>query len=198
VPSTALDGWRGARSDRLDELVAAHGRVGGTAAGRRTDTEQINWALILRLSAEFQGFVRDLHTLGAEQFSQWTAPADPRLASLIANLLTEGLTLDRGNAAPGAIGEAFNRFGLYWWPALRRRDRRTADRHAQLLRLNRARNAFRIRYAPPLPLEPKLLHAPATEIATSPSSRGVLAKTQRRRREGGVGVSPWVGPAFYS
>ena len=30
------------------------------AAGRRWQTEQLNWALILRLAAEFQGFARDL------------------------------------------------------------------------------------------------------------------------------------------
>ncbi len=142
MPSTALIGWRAERANRLDELFAAHRRVGGPGAGRRTDTQQINWALVLRLSGEFQGFVRDLHSVGAELFAQWTAPHDPRLATLVENLLTQGLTLDRGNPTPGAIGEAFNRFGLSWWPALTRRDRRTAARQAQLTRLNRARNAI--------------------------------------------------------
>jgi hypothetical protein len=142
VPSTALIAWRGERAARLDELFAAHRRVGGVGAGRRTDTQQINWALVLRLSAEFQGFVRDLHTVGAELFAQWTAPGDPRLATLVTNLLTQGLRLDRGNPTPTAIGEAFNRFGLSWWPALRRRDQRTPTRLTQLTRLNRARNAI--------------------------------------------------------
>jgi hypothetical protein len=142
MPSTELVAWRGERAARLDELFAAHRRVGGAGAGRRTDTEQINWALVLRLSAEFQGFVRDLHTVGAELFAAWTAPNDPRLATLVANLLTQGLTLDRGNPTPGAIGEAFNRFGLSWWPALARRDGRTAARQTQLMHLNRARNAI--------------------------------------------------------
>jgi hypothetical protein len=142
VPSTALLAWRGERARRLDQLFAAHRRVGGVGAGRRTETEQINWALVLRLSAEFQGFVRDLHSLGSELFAQLTAPNDPRLATVIENLLTEGLQLDRGNAAPGDIGVAFNRFGLSWWPALRRRDQRTGARHDQLLRLNAARNAI--------------------------------------------------------
>jgi hypothetical protein len=152
VPSTAYTGWRGERADRLAELVAAHRRVGGTGAGRRTDTEQINWALVLRLSAEFQGFVRDLHTVGAELFALWTSPADPRLATVVANLVTENLKLDRGNATPDAIAQAFNRFGLSWWGALRRRDRRTAARREQLLRLNAARNA--IAHSRPAELEP--------------------------------------------
>ena len=142
MPSTALLAWRAERSSRLNELFEAHRRVGGTAAGRRTQTEQINWALVLRLSAEFQGFVRDLHTIGAERFAQRTAPHDPRLATLITTFVTQGLALDRGNATSGAIAEAFNRFGLSWWPALNRRDVRTAERQSQLDRLNRARNAI--------------------------------------------------------
>jgi hypothetical protein len=142
VTSTAFDVWRGERAGRLDELFEAHRHVGGSGAGRRTATEQINWALVMRLSGEFQGFLRDLHTLGAELFAAWTAPTDPRLATVIANLLTEGLKLDVGNPTPGAIGQAFNRFGLSWWPALTTRDRRTPDRQRQLLRLNRARNAI--------------------------------------------------------
>jgi hypothetical protein len=142
VPSTAHDTWHGSRADRLDELLAAHRHVGGTGVGRRTATEQINWALVLRLSAEFQGFVRDLHTLGAELFGELTAPHDSRLAALMANLITQGLKLDTGNPTPGNIGAAFNRFGLSWWPALRRRDQRTRSRHDHLERLNRARNAI--------------------------------------------------------
>jgi hypothetical protein len=142
VPSSALHAWRGDSAARLDELFAAHRRVGGSAAGRRTDTQQINWALVLRLSAEFQGLARDLHTIGAETFAQWTAPHDSRLATVVENLLTQGLALDRGNPTPGNVGEAFNRFGLSWWPALQRRDLRTLERQVQLDRLNRARNAI--------------------------------------------------------
>jgi len=142
VTSTALADWRGSRADRLEELIRAHQRVGGTAAGRRTETQQINWALVLRLAAEFQGFVRDLHTIGADTFAMWAAPRNPQLEGVIGALLTLGLKLDVGNAEPASIGDAFNRFGINWWPALRNRDPLTSQRQSQLTRLNRARNAI--------------------------------------------------------
>jgi len=116
--------------------------VGGAGAGRRTRTEQINWALILRLAAEFQGFTRDLNTLGVTAFAEWSATGNIQLEVAIEALLTRGLKLDVGNATPAAIGEAFDRFGIRWWPALEIRDQRTAERQRQLDRLNRARNAI--------------------------------------------------------
>jgi hypothetical protein len=142
VPSVALTTWRGERSDRLDELVEAHRRVGGTGAGRRTETEQINWALVLRLAAEFQGFARDLHAQAADTFAACASGGDRQLENVIVTLLTRGLKLDIGNAEPGSLGEAFNRFGLRWWPALERRDSHTKARQQQLESLNRARNAI--------------------------------------------------------
>ena len=137
MPSAALLAWHGERSNRFDELIEAHSRVGGAGAGRRTDTEQINWALILRLSAEFQGFVRELHTLGVEVFAERAAPNAQRLESVITILLTQNLQLDRGNAAPGDIGAAFDRFGLSWWPALSARDRRTDNRRSEERRVGK-------------------------------------------------------------
>jgi hypothetical protein len=142
MASSALRDWRGDRAARLDELFDAHRRVGGTAAGRRTTTEQINWALVLRFAAEFQGFSRDLHTLGVETFAAEAAGANSSLRHVITTLLTQGLKLDTGNAEPGALGDAFNRFGLSWWPALKQREDRTEGRQLQLARLNRARNAI--------------------------------------------------------
>lgn len=122
--------------------MSAHERIGGTGVGRRTETEQINWALTLRLAGEFQGFVRDLHALGVQTFAALAAPANPQLRSVIATLLTQGLKLDTGNATPGAVGDAFNRFGLRWWPALEVRDARSARRQKKLDQLVRARNAI--------------------------------------------------------
>lgn len=142
MASRALERWRQGRFTRLDELVAAHGRVGGTGAGRRTDTQQINWALILQLAAEFQGFARDLHIEGVETFASWTAPTNPRLRTVLVALLTRRLQLDRGNANPESLAEAFERFGLQWWPALRARDQRSQQREHELRQLNTARNAI--------------------------------------------------------
>jgi hypothetical protein len=142
MTSLALTTWRGERSDRLDELFAVHHRIGGPAPGRRTDTQQINWALVLRLAGEFQGFVRDLHAEGVDVFAAWASGGNPALENVITTLLTRGLKLDTGNAEPGSIGDAFNRFGLIWWNTLDARDRRTAERQRKLTRLNEARNAI--------------------------------------------------------
>jgi hypothetical protein len=126
----------------LNELFDAHQSVGGTGAGRRTQTEQINWALVLRLAAEFQGFARDLHAEGVEFFAGQAAPGNDPLRAVLMDLLGLGLRLDRGNADPGSLGDAFNRFGFQLWVALETRDRRTVHRQQHLLRLNRARNAI--------------------------------------------------------
>jgi hypothetical protein len=142
MASRALDEWTTTRSARLDELFAAHERVGGTAAGRRTQTQQINWALVLRLAAEFQGFARELHDEGVNVFAASAADGNAQLESALRNLLTLGLRLDVGNAEPGSLGDAFGRFGLAWWPRLQARHSRTSGRQAHLGRLNRARNAI--------------------------------------------------------
>src|SRR2546426_3443884 len=120
MPSMALAGWQGERSGRLDQLLEAHRRIGGTGAGRRTETEQINWALVLRLAGEFQGFARDLHSLGVDRFASWVASGNVQVESVLITLLTRGLKLDTGNAEPASLGDAFNRFGVRWWPALGR------------------------------------------------------------------------------
>ena len=142
VASTALFTWRVARANRLNELLGAHERVGGAKRGRRTETEQINWALVLRLAAEFQGFARDLHAEGVGTFAEWAAEGNPGLERTVRTSLTVGLKLDRGNAEPGSLGDAFGRLGVDWWPALANRDERTPMRQQQLERLNRARNAI--------------------------------------------------------
>lgn len=142
MTSAALGVWRSERAARLDELFEAHRRVGGPGAGRRTETEQINWALVLRLAGEFQGFARDLHFQGTGVFAASLAAANPAAASTVRTLVTLNLNLDRGNAEPGSLGDAFNRFGLSWWPALEARDARTTARQRHLARLNQARNAI--------------------------------------------------------
>lgn len=65
MTSAALAGWQEERAERLAQLVDAHQSVGGSGPGRRVGTEQLNWALILRVASEFQGFARQLHTESA-------------------------------------------------------------------------------------------------------------------------------------
>lgn len=139
MSSNALNGWREERAERLDELIDAHRRIGGSAAGRRWQTEQLNWALILRLAAEFQGFARELHDLGAQAVA---ASGSGPMVGVVQRSLVLNRQLDRGNAQPSALGADFGRFGVDWWPELTKRDTRTTGRQQQLDLLNRARNAI--------------------------------------------------------
>jgi hypothetical protein len=52
--------------------------------------------------------------LGVAFFSSAAALGNPGLQTVMTTLLTQGLKLDTGNATPGAIGDAFNRFGIRW------------------------------------------------------------------------------------
>lgn len=139
MSSNALKSWRDERAARLDGLVAAHQRIGGSTAGRRLQTEQLNWALILRLAAEFQGFTRELHDLGAEAIA---ADFSGPMVGVVQRSLVLDRQLDRGNAQPSALGADFGRFGIDWWPELTKRDARTTGRQQHLDVLNRARNAI--------------------------------------------------------
>lgn len=62
MPSRSLLRWAGERAAALDEIETAHALVGGTERGRRYATQQINYAYAALLSAQFQGFCRDLHS----------------------------------------------------------------------------------------------------------------------------------------
>lgn len=142
MSSVALERWHRERAARLHELVAAQQRLDGAGAEPGVATQQLNWALVLLLSAEFQGFARDLHALGAETFASWAACGNAQLESILGPLLVRRLQIDRGNATPDSLAEAFGRFGLEWWPALRARDEKTLVREQALRELNAARNAI--------------------------------------------------------
>jgi hypothetical protein len=142
VSSAALLEWQGTRATRLDELYNIHATIGGTGRGRRWRTQQINWAITLRLAGEFQGFARDLHTLSTDCFADWACGGNPAARSVTAAALTLNRQLDRGNAQPSSLGSDFGRLGLNFWTAVTARDRRTPARQTHLERLNEARNAI--------------------------------------------------------
>jgi hypothetical protein len=142
MASRALTQWRGVRAQRIDDLLSAHGVIAGPGPGRKWRTEQINWSLIVRLAAEFQAFSIDLHDLGAETFAAWSSQGSFQVQTVIRNALTLDRKLDTRNANTESLGVDFQRFGVDWWAALRRRQSQNEDRRMQLDRLNRARNAI--------------------------------------------------------
>jgi hypothetical protein len=142
MASGALTAWQTGRSQRLDRLLTAHRAVGGTDRGRRTETEEINWALVLLLAAEFQGFARDLHDEAVDIFASQAAGARPQVLEVLRNQLTEGRKLDQGNANAGALGSDFGRIGLRLVPALKVAHHASMSRLRRLAALNEARNAI--------------------------------------------------------
>lgn len=92
------------------------------------------------LSAQFQGFCRDLHS---ECAAYLVAPvADPDLRQMLRDNLCFGRKLDHGNPNPGNIGSDFNRFGLQLWPLVDARRSENPVRRAALEELSAWRNAI--------------------------------------------------------
>lgn len=191
MPSAALQRWSGDRAANLAELLVAHRQLGAPGAGRRYATRQLNFALILRLASEFQGFARDLHDETAIVMGEWSHPTDRRLAQVISSGLTAGRQLDRANAKPETLTADFGRFGMQLWPALLGRDRRTSARRSQLTALNAARNA--------------LAHGDAAQLAKLQTSSQRLDLSSFKVWRGAVGglattmdvvVSDYLGQLF--
>ncbi|MFJ2840016.1 hypothetical protein ACIO52_32040 [Nocardia sp. NPDC087230] len=142
-PSPALQKWLSDRSDRLDELVAVHGKVVDGRRGRQYATQQLNHALFVALAGEFQGYCRDLHEDAAWVMTDGLEPlGDPRIP-ILRNALLRGRKLDGGNAQSGSIGNDFTSIGLDFWPAVQamypaKRD----DWRVHIDKLNKARNGI--------------------------------------------------------
>lgn len=141
VPSPALAGWSSRRSVHLDNLVQAHGAVSGRGRGRRWSTESTNWSLTLRLAAEFQGFVRDLHENTVDALIPTVS--NPTIGDLIRNNFLARRYLDGGNASFGNIQQDFFRLGFSLGDLLEQRfgAAQKKDWTVSLDLLNKARNA---------------------------------------------------------
>src|SRR3954469_9077634 len=104
MPSNALLRWRDTRASALDEIQAAHTRVGGTERGRRYATQQINRAYAVLLSSEFQGFGRDLYS---ECVDHVVAAGPAHLQPVVRAQFYWGQPFGRGNPQASAIGSDF-------------------------------------------------------------------------------------------
>jgi hypothetical protein len=92
------------------------------------------------LSAQFQGFCRDLHS---ECVKFLVRPvADPDLREMLFNNLLFGRRLDRGNPNRGTIGADFNRLGLEFWPRVDVHRPENSARGTALEELSEWRNAI--------------------------------------------------------
>lgn len=71
----------------------------------------VGHAYILRVVAEFQGFVRDLHDIAAERVVDLANP-DLRFRPLLVGAATEGRFIDRGNADVRSLEQDFRRLDI--------------------------------------------------------------------------------------
>lgn len=141
MPSIAFETWTKERLARLDQLAIAHALISRPAAARRVRAQAVNWALVVILSAELQGYFRDLHTESAEFIAGRMASGNQAHFTLMRN----GLTLERGldlrNPTHDVVRDSFSRLGVadLWADidALVPSGRRW---RLQLQRLNTARN----------------------------------------------------------
>ena len=112
--SLPLERWCGERRAAIDVLAQAHAELGEVSRRRGRPLEigrPAAHAYLLRVVAEFQGFVRDLHDLASDKLVEMSGP-DVRFQSLLVAAATEGRRIDRGNADLGSIRYDFMRIGL--------------------------------------------------------------------------------------
>ena len=112
--SPALQRWLGERRAAIDVLEGAHKLTSKvTGRGRPLDVgKPVAHAYVLHVAAQFQGFVRDLHDLGALALVQ-AAGAQPQIATVLTEAIVSDRTLDRGNATVTAIQSDFRRLGVH-------------------------------------------------------------------------------------
>jgi hypothetical protein len=139
MPSNALLIWNSDRAQKLDYMEDIHRRVGGSDRGRRFTTEQVNHTYVAVLSAEFQGFCRDLHDECSDHLV--SAIANPNVRFVTRDLFLRGRKLKHGNPNPSNLGEDFARFGLKLWGEVRSKYTHGQVWHDRLQALNGWRNA---------------------------------------------------------
>jgi hypothetical protein len=111
--SFPLARWLGPRRESISALAQAHaqfGNVGGP--GRPLEIGRpVAHAYVLRVVAEFQAFVRDLHDLGAGSLVT-LSNADVASQAMLITAATDGRMIDRGNADLRSIRQDFQRIGV--------------------------------------------------------------------------------------
>ncbi|MDL2075543.1 HEPN domain-containing protein [Streptomyces sp. GXMU-J15] len=143
MPSLAYAAWSTKRRQRIDQLFTAHQKVRGSGPGRRWNTEQLNWALVLRLSAEFQGYARELNDLAWDHIMSTCSIPLPQVEAVIQSRIAANRKLDTGNATPSNLAEDFKKLGIpKLWDVLKQVDNRAPDWNKLLELLNTARNGF--------------------------------------------------------
>jgi hypothetical protein len=140
MPSLSLQRWFAERASSLNDIESAHRSVRGSGPGARAAIQQINHAYAVLLTAQFQGFCRDLHSQAADHFV--VPVTDPDLRDMLRDNLLFGRKMDWGNPNAGNLGSDFNRFNLAFWSRVDAHRSQNAMRRSVLEQLNAWRNAI--------------------------------------------------------
>lgn len=111
-PSIPRERWLGERRNAITTLAAAHAAM-GEVEGRGRPLEigrPVAHAYVLRVVAEFQAFVRDLHDLAVERIVELSSPL-PQYRPMLATAASRDRYIDRGNADVRSIEQDFRRIG---------------------------------------------------------------------------------------
>jgi hypothetical protein len=140
MPSSSLLRWFAERAATRADVESAHRSVHGSGTGARAAAQQINQAYAVLLSAQFQGFCRDLHLECADFLV--AAVTDLSFRAMLRDNLHFGRRIDRGNPNPSNIGSDFYRLGLAFLSLVDARRPGNLARREAVEALNEWRNAI--------------------------------------------------------
>src|SRR5208283_5836794 len=140
MPSDALVRWQTERMPRLQNVEADCLHLEALHAADPIRVQEHIRSSAVLLSAEFQGFCRDLHDECAEKFVESINPV--ALQAGLRSQCVYGRKLDTGNPNPGNLGTDFKRFQFDFWDTLLTVDPGHAARRDRLEMLNTWRNAI--------------------------------------------------------
>jgi hypothetical protein len=181
--SSALAKWSVERCAALDSLEEVHGKVTGKQRGRQRATEHLNRTLFVALSAEFQGFCRDLHEDAAIHItaSISLAPGNAKIAPVVLNALVRERSLslasksekerrlDKDNASVDALATDYSMLGMDLWADLAATyPAKTPKWKTNLNRLNEVRNG--------------VAHSDAAKLVRAHQDYGLTLRTFRNWR----------------
>jgi hypothetical protein len=138
VVSTSLNLWQHDAQDVFAELELAHRAVHGR--GQRFLTQQVTYAYVTALAAQFQRYCRAVHTETALAIARGIP--NRALADIFERHMMEGRRLDRGNANAANLGADFQRFELRFWEVVLAHRKANRGRREKLEHLNGWRNAI--------------------------------------------------------
>lgn len=133
MPSASLTHWR---ADRLPRLRAADAHAAAVAASPPDQflADDLLRGLVVNLSAQFQGFCRDLYTEAAAVIASKTRPS---LRAVVQRQFVSSIALGHGNPTLANLRSDFHRYGFTLDLTA---DPSSAVRLQHLAELNRWRN----------------------------------------------------------